>query len=368
MIETFLTVMNAAQGLTKLYDWFTGVSIGDKLSIALAELDRTKQKVERLSDHIIYAPNMQQALSLGRSQYLENGREIVQLLDPLAAAAGGLLSTAVISSPEKLRKAFEKDPWEVLIDIRPLDRAKAPLNPDLAPIVFTDGGQAYVGWQTKGAMPQLFNCDFREEVGLWVPKDKEINSQDESKKNPDANEGRKKAIKRPKEINALFSPSPAAALPERDRNLEGVSNSGISSSLIPKTSSAIPSTPTAADKKEEVATFFEYDGVCVTNTRFIVDGQTFAMSNITSVKPLEQKPNRLYPGLLIAIGVFFAIIGAHIMLVLSLIGGVWWAMQKTVYHVMLHTVGGETSALKTSQKEYLQRVVTALNNAIDHRG
>lgn len=115
-------------------------------------------------------------------------------------------------------------------------------------------------------------------------------------------------------------------------------------------------------------TFFEYEGVRVTNTRFIVDGQTFAMNNITSVKPLEQNPNRLLPGLLIIIGVLPAINGAYGGLVLSLIGGAWWIMQKTVYHVMLHTAGGETSALKTFQKEYLQRVVTALNNAIVHRG
>lgn len=115
-------------------------------------------------------------------------------------------------------------------------------------------------------------------------------------------------------------------------------------------------------------TFFEYEGVRVTNTRFIVDGQTFAMNNITSVKPLEQKPNRLLPGLLMAIGVLPAFNGAYGGLVLSLIGAVWWAMQKTVYHVMLHTAGGETSALKTFQKEYLQKVVTALNNAIVHRG
>ena len=115
-------------------------------------------------------------------------------------------------------------------------------------------------------------------------------------------------------------------------------------------------------------TFFEYEGVRVTNTRFIVDGQTFAMNNITSVKPLEQKPSRLLPGLLIVTGVLPAINGAYGGLVLSAIGGVWWAMQKTVYHVMLHTAGGETSALKTFQKEYLQKVVTALNNAIVHRG
>lgn len=118
----------------------------------------------------------------------------------------------------------------------------------------------------------------------------------------------------------------------------------------------------------EEITFFEYEGVRVTNTRFIVDGQTFAMNNITSVKPLEKKPNRILPGLLIVFGVLPALNGATVGLFFALIGAIWWAMQKTMYHVMLHTAGGETSALTTYQKEYLQRVVTALNNAIVHRG
>jgi hypothetical protein len=55
--------------------------------------------------------------------------------------------------------------------------------------------------------------------------------------------------------------------------------------------------------------FFEYESVRITNTRFIVDGQTFAMNNITSVKPLEKKPNRILPILLIVLGVLPAING-----------------------------------------------------------
>ena len=54
--------------------------------------------------------------------------------------------------------------------------------------------------------------------------------------------------------------------------------------------------------------------------------------------------------------------------VIALAAVVYLLMQKTVYHVMLATSGGETSALKTFQKEYLQKVVTAVNEAIVHRG
>ena len=118
----------------------------------------------------------------------------------------------------------------------------------------------------------------------------------------------------------------------------------------------------------EEKTFFQYEGVHVTNARFVVDGQTFAMNNVTSIKPLERKPNRIGPILLIIVGALPAINGVYEGLVLSLIGAAWFALLKTVYHVMLHTAGGETSALKTHQKEYLEKVVAALNNAIVHRG
>ncbi len=92
------------------------------------------------------------------------------------------------------------------------------------------------------------------------------------------------------------------------------------------------------------------------------------MNNITSVKPMEQKPSRVGPAVLIALGLIPVLNGAYVGLFIAAIGIAWWAMQKTAYHVMLHTAGGETSALKTYQKEYLQSVVTALNNAIVHRG
>jgi len=38
----------------------------------------------------------------------------------------------------------------------------------------------------------------------------------------------------------------------------------------------------------EERTFFEYEDVKVTNSRFINGGQTFAMNNVTSVKPYEK--------------------------------------------------------------------------------
>lgn len=116
-------------------------------------------------------------------------------------------------------------------------------------------------------------------------------------------------------------------------------------------------------------TFFEYEDVKVTNARFISGGQTYAMSNVTSVKSREETPSRVGPALvlLLAIGGFISqnyVVGV----VFGAVGAFWMMKQKTAYHVMLSTSSGETSALKTYQLEYVSKVVQALNNAIVYRG
>ena len=115
-------------------------------------------------------------------------------------------------------------------------------------------------------------------------------------------------------------------------------------------------------------TFFEYEDVKVTNTRFITGGQTFAMSNITSVKAFEQKPKRLFGILALVIGLGIAIQSPVIGILIAASAGLYLYLQKTVFHVMLSTSGGESSALKTFQRDYLNKIVSALNDAIVHRG
>jgi hypothetical protein len=92
------------------------------------------------------------------------------------------------------------------------------------------------------------------------------------------------------------------------------------------------------------------------------------MRNITSVTAEVQTPNRIIPALLILGGLVLALSRINTGLLLPVAGIIWWKLQKTVYHVTLHTAGIETRALQTYQKEYLQRVVRALNDAIVYRG
>lgn len=119
----------------------------------------------------------------------------------------------------------------------------------------------------------------------------------------------------------------------------------------------------------EEKTFFEYEDVKVTNARFLSGSQTYAMSNVTSVKAMTQKPNRLWWIALFLIGLIVAAnssFGGGAVMVLVAVAALW--LQKTTYHVMLTTSGGETSALKTYQLDYVTKVIKALNDAIVHRG
>ncbi|HMN13754.1 MAG TPA: DUF6232 family protein [Bellilinea sp.] len=115
-------------------------------------------------------------------------------------------------------------------------------------------------------------------------------------------------------------------------------------------------------------TFFEYDDVKVTNARFISGSQTYAMSNVTSVKAFEEKPKRFGAIIVLVIGLVILINEPALGFIISTAAAFYLYQQKTIYHVMLATAGGETSALKTHQKEYLNKVVSALNDAIVHRG
>lgn len=118
----------------------------------------------------------------------------------------------------------------------------------------------------------------------------------------------------------------------------------------------------------EEKTFFEYEDVKVTNARFISGSQTYAMSNVTSVKAFEDKPKRFGGILVLIVGLAIAVNTPVVGLLIAAAAGYYLYQQKTTFHVMLATAGGEVSALKTYQREYLNRVVAALNDAIVHRG
>jgi len=84
---------------------------------------------------------------------------------------------------------------------------------------------------------------------------------------------------------------------------------------------------------------------------------------------LELKPSRLGGVLVLLIGLAF-LTSSNYMSGAALAAGAaaYLYFKKTVFHVLLSTSGGETKALKTYQRAYLNKVLTALNEAIVYRG
>ncbi|SHL63346.1 DUF6232 family protein [Rhodanobacter sp. OK091] len=115
--------------------------------------------------------------------------------------------------------------------------------------------------------------------------------------------------------------------------------------------------------------FFNQEGVSVSNARFIVNGQTYAMNGVTSVKQAVRHPSRLgsvVAGVIGLIVLFSGAIGWGLVFLAAAI--IWWVAQKTEWIVVLQSSSGETKALTSKERSFIEGVVTALNESIVHRG
>lgn len=118
--------------------------------------------------------------------------------------------------------------------------------------------------------------------------------------------------------------------------------------------------------------FLDTAGLSVTNSRFVVNGQTYAMSNVTSVKQGVTPASKVGPIIMIVLGLLMTVAGETGPLVTGLLmigaGVAWWIKAKPTYSVMLSTSSGEAQALASKDQAYIQSVINALNQAIIHRG
>ncbi len=118
----------------------------------------------------------------------------------------------------------------------------------------------------------------------------------------------------------------------------------------------------------EEKVFFEQGDVKVTNARFLTYGKTHSMNGITSVTKFMINPNRKPPLIVAGIGLLAFIFKWYIAVLIIALAAVWWFLQKTNYSVQLSSASGDTEALTSTDEEYIDKVVAALNDAIVHRG
>ena len=123
------------------------------------------------------------------------------------------------------------------------------------------------------------------------------------------------------------------------------------------------------------STFFQSGDIAVTNARFIVGAQTFAMRGITSVQGVETPATYVGPvilallGLIMAASLFNGSIGLGIVGVLILAADICiFIRRKTTFAVVLRTAGGEVTAYQSTNREHIAQIIRALNEAIISHG
>ena len=122
--------------------------------------------------------------------------------------------------------------------------------------------------------------------------------------------------------------------------------------------------------------FFNEGGVTVSNSRFVVGGQTYAMSEITSIKSVKVNPSKTGPLILLFTSFLFArkaresniyTLTVGILMILPLVIGLIWLFRlKPKYKIIWNTSSGRTLAYARKDKEFIETVVTALNDARAH--
>lgn len=122
----------------------------------------------------------------------------------------------------------------------------------------------------------------------------------------------------------------------------------------------------------EETVFFNEGNVSVSNSRFIVNGQTYAMSSVTSVKKGETPPDKTMEIIFVILCVLIIAFASAAWKIGALVVGAYLINlirnKKTIYSVVLNVSSGEMQALQSHDKAFIERIIEALNQAIVSRG
>lgn len=123
-------------------------------------------------------------------------------------------------------------------------------------------------------------------------------------------------------------------------------------------------------------TYYRDGQVTISNSRAVLGTKTYAMSNITSVTMGERPANRSLGAIFILLGAAGLCVGSAshsnaplLIGILAVIAGIALIfIAKPSYIVKIGSAGGESDALIATDKDYIQKIVNAVNEAIIKRG
>ncbi|MCT2563620.1 DUF6232 family protein [Chryseobacterium herbae] len=116
--------------------------------------------------------------------------------------------------------------------------------------------------------------------------------------------------------------------------------------------------------------FYQDSAVTVTQSRFVTQSKTYAMRNISSVHVFEIIKSKTKAILMVVFGLLFLFSKDifWIGLIIIVLGILWLFSIKNEYAVRISTNAGEANSIISKNKDYIQKIVNALNDAIIHRG
>ena len=127
---------------------------------------------------------------------------------------------------------------------------------------------------------------------------------------------------------------------------------------------------------EEEQVYFSDDKVTITKTHATIDGKTYTVSDVGSVRMAKRPPARNLPITLIAIGFVSGLAAfsgesgflyGSIAVTFLVLGVLLFVSQHDRYAVQITLASGKVDALLSRDQEYVRRIVDALNQAITGR-
>jgi len=116
---------------------------------------------------------------------------------------------------------------------------------------------------------------------------------------------------------------------------------------------------------------FNDRGVSVTRNALSSAGQVFPLRDIVSVKVVTVQKNKVLPITISVVGLVGAIVGGVLRapvgivcgVMLAVVGWLTWATQDVTHRLMVQTANGEREALSSVDRDFVERVGAAVNEA-----
>ena len=117
--------------------------------------------------------------------------------------------------------------------------------------------------------------------------------------------------------------------------------------------------------------FFQDNDVLITQSRIVIFGKTYAMRNISSVSITQE--SKLFLKISSTIILVFALSGffleEYLIGIIALgIAVIMLLNSKDEYIVVISSNSGDNNALKSKNRDYIESIIEAINEAIIFRG